>query len=322
MEADATSVHYRRARKSDLPAIADLFKRNEYGPREREWLEWKYFENPDGPAIVYVAEDREQGIIAVIARLPRMFVSKMTGEIRVFQNIDLFVAPEFRRRKIYSKLSDYAMHERDYFLMGFPNELSRIVNELDHVIPLYDWIFPITFSQSKKPGIVKVIRSHLEPLLKLYAVFWLGFYPKNLEMKPLSRFREHYKLDESFIHGVRSTTYLNWRFAANPMRPYSLFEFLEGTDSLGYCAFRRNATAAEIYDFVATRRRRECMRLLVEHCRSEQISHLDFRGANLQLGRLGFFRVDSSENCITSDIPGGPRVPDGPWLFTLADRDV
>lgn len=322
MKVDVASILYRRANKTDLPAIVSLFKRNNYGLRKREWFEWKYFENPDGPALIYVAEEREQGIIGVIARLPRKFMSKMTGEIAVFQNIDLFVAPEFRRKRIYSKLSNYAMRERDYFLMGFPNELSRIIDELDHVIPLYDWVFPITFSQLRKSGLPKLMLSHLGPLLKLYAVFWLGFYPGNLQMRPLEQFKEDFKLDDQSIHGVRSAAYLNWRFVKNPMHDYSLFEFLEGTETLGYCAFRKTGTAAEIYDFVATRRRRECMRLLVEYCRSEEISHLDFRGANLQLGRLGFFRVQSSEDCITSDIPAGPRAPDGPWFLTLADRDV
>jgi hypothetical protein len=322
MEVDVTSVQFRRATKSDLPAIAGLFKRNNYGLRELKWIEWKYFENPDGPALVYVAEDRKQGIISVVARLPRTFVSKMTGEMKVFQNIDLFVAPEFRRKRIYSKLSNYAKLERDYFLMGFPNELSRIIDELDHIIPLYDWIFPIASSQSKTFGIPKAIRSRLEPLFKLYAIFWLGLYPKDLEMRPVKLFHQDYALDDRFIHGVRSAAYLNWRFADNPMWQYSLFEFFEGADNLGYCAFRKNGTTAEIYDFVAIRRRRKCMRLLVEYCRSEKISHLNFRGANLQLGGLGFFRIQSSEDCITSDIPNGPRVPNGRWLLTLADRDV
>jgi hypothetical protein len=141
-------------------------------------------------------------------------------------------------------------------------------------------------------------------------------------MKQVERFDTTFDASADVIHGVRSAAYLNWRFLQNPMRRFAALEFLEDSLSIGYCVYAVSGSAAEMYDFICTRRRRACIHLLIEHCRSQKLTHLNFRGANLRMGSFGFLRRRSREDCIISDLPDGRPAPKGPWLLTLADRDV
>ncbi len=323
MEIRMTTYRFRRAGEKDLPEIAALFARSNYGMKKLEWLTWKYLENPDGTALIYVAEDAEGRIICVNNRLPRRFRSKRTGEFVTFQNLDLFTAPEHRRKGVFARVGALAKSERDYFLIGFPNELSRKVTELDHIIPLYDWVFPVAWPSAgarTAPGFLVPLAAVLG---KMYALFWLGPLPKDLVMKPVTSFERDFEIDSDMIQGVRSAAYLNWRFIKNPIHRYSAFEFIDKNESIGYCVYALSKSGgADVFDLVCTKRQRACIRLLAEHCRAHNVPHLNFRGANLKLWRFGFFCRRSSEDCLVTDIPNGPRVPEGRWLITLADRDV
>ncbi|RJP17561.1 MAG: hypothetical protein C4520_16485 [Candidatus Abyssobacteria bacterium SURF_5] len=322
MDTQVKRCTFRRGTEKDLPEIAALFRRHNYGIRRSEWLHWKYFQNPDGPARIYVAEDEEKGIIGLTARTPRRFTSTKTGAFDVFQNVDLFMAEQFRNKGIYGKLSKFAGNERNYFLIGFPNELSHVVNELDHVIPLEVWLFPLALSQLKVFFHHRAASFLLDLFSEMYTLMWFGSSPRNIQMKPVIRFKQDFDVPSDFIQGVRSAAFLNWRFCDNPTRRLSSFEFIENGESIGYCVYAFSGTAAEIYDLVCIRRQRECMRLLIDHCRSWRFSHLSFQGVNLRLHRFGFMRCRSREDCILSDIRNGPRAPEGPWMLTLADRDV
>jgi hypothetical protein len=140
-------------------------------------------------------------------------------------------------------------------------------------------------------------------------------------MEPVERFTSSFELDPDFIYGIRSAEYLNWRFVDNPMHDYSVYEFFEKDSCIGYCVYSTTDSRAEIFDFVTTRRRRGCLRLLIDHCRSEHTGTLSFEGSNLGLGTLGFVRRRSTSFFTASDSRKNPFMPKGRWYVTPADSD-
>jgi hypothetical protein len=102
------------------------------------------------------------------------------------------------------------------------------------------------------------------------------------------------------------------------MYSYSAFEFFEGDECIGFCVYSlARSDKVEIYDFVVNRRRRSCLRLLIERCRSQGITYIRYRGIGLHLGKYGFTRrTDPAADCNASN-----DIAAGPWLLTLGDRD-
>lgn len=134
-------------------------------------------------------------------------------------------------------------------------------------------------------------------------------------MKTVDRFEKDFTGEGDRIRGIRSAAYLNWRFIDNPMRTYSACEFLQGDESIGYCVYAKRDFSAEVFDFITVRKRRKCLRLLLEHVRGEQISHLSFRGIHLGLARLGFLPGGTRQKCIIF------QAPQGKWMINMCDSD-
>jgi len=314
---------FRRAQETDFPGIVQFFKRHDFGPTDLEWLKWKYMHNPDGPALVYVAEDSGGAIVCTIVHLSRLFTSSTTGTFLMRQNIDMLVDAKLRGQRIYSRLGKLVKSRRDYMMIGFPNEFSArtIKEESDTVIPLEIWRFPVSMGQSLVKKSRGIAVEFINLLCRLYALCWLGRRPNNVQMKPVERFSRNFDLPPNLIGGVRSAAYLNWRFIDNPEHKYSAYEFLEGQECVGYCVFEIADSTAEILDFIVKRRRRACLKLLVEHCRAKGIGHLSFCGVGLRMGKTGFLRRDSGRMFVLTKVPNGPPVPEGDWFITLADKD-
>lgn len=318
------SFKVRLASESDFPEIAEFFARYDFGPKCLEWVRWKYLSNPDGEAIIYVADDSDGRIVAISPRMPRRFVSVEAGELTTRQNVDILVADELRKTGVYATISKQAGGEREYLLLGFPNKLSRrLINEANtHIFPIVNWVFPVVAGNlivMKPYGIVAPL---VNVLCRAYAFLWLGGKPNDLHLQPLERFTNDFTLDSTMIHGVRSADYLNWRYIDNPMREFMVYGFFEGNENIGYCAYTVIDSMAEIYDFIALRRERNCLRLLVENLRKNSLKHVSFPGVGLNLGRLGFFNRGSKSDFTVAKAEHTPPLPTGDWMVTFCDRDV
>ncbi len=310
----------READESDLPGIAELFRRHDYGPQEVDWLRWKYLRNPDGKAAMYVAEDSNHKIVGLNVTLPRRFTSAKTGTLIVWQPVDNFVATEMRNKGIYSKLMELSRAKVTQRRIGFPNEQSIRFDARTNtktIAPIEEWFIPLSAGQlitgRKAHGF---LASLADALSSAYVAFWLGQHPKDLFMKPIVRFDKDFEVDPSLIHGIRSADYLNWRFVDNPMMKHSAYEFFCSGKSVGYCVYNIEGSAAILYDFVTTHYRRGCLRLLIDKLRQESIALLRFPSIGLRLWRLGFIRSRSV------NFFNGRDVPEGSWYVTYSDRDV
>lgn len=306
---------FREAGREDFFRIEDLFEGRVKG---RDWASWKYLKNPDGPARVFIAEALDQTLIGTLAYMPRRFLTPDRGVLTVMQAVDIFLAAEFRSAGVFLKLYDFARSRISGPRIGVPNENSRVFGMgagWQVLGPYQDWKFPVMLGARHANKTVGLGTSIANGFCRLYAACWLAGAKGDLRMTSVSRFRQEYPLDSAAIHGVRSADYLNWRFLDNPETKYQAYEFFDGEQSIGYCVFARVNSVAILSDLVTSRSHRRCLRLLVDHCRSQGITKLSFHGAGLPLAKLGFVRRKCDKDLIACD------VPEGHWLVTPCDTD-
>ena len=96
---------YREAEEADFPGVEDLLERR--GIR-RGWAAWKYLQNPDGIARVFIAEDPSKTIVGTLAYVPRRFWSGDGRSLTVMQAVDVFVNAELRDRGVFLGLLTFA----------------------------------------------------------------------------------------------------------------------------------------------------------------------------------------------------------------------
>lgn len=314
----------RDATEADLPAIEAFFKAHDYGPQKLEWLKWKLMDNPDGPAYMFVVENSKNEIVCYQARLPRRFRSEHTGTFVPRQEVDTLITPSERGKKHLRTLGNHAGPKRDYLGMGFPNQFYRsklTPGKGTGVVPMVNWLFPLTVGRLIEDKPYRFFGPLVNVFSNLYALCWLGTRPKNIEMRPVTRFERDYELDQAYIHGDRSADYLNWRFIDNPMRSYSAYEFFAGGENIGYCVYAEVESSVEIFDIVTDRRHTKCMRLLADHCREKGFPNMSFRCAGFDLKEFGFLRRGAPNDFMISDARNGPFRPHGAWRLTLTDSD-
>ena len=317
----------REASELDFPGIADFLVRHTYSPIHPEWtrqeyvtwLRWKFLTNPDGPGRMFIIEDFDKAIVGIRGDIPRRFTSRKTGTFSIYQGVDLLVDAGLREKGLYSRLRRFAWSNLDLPKVSFPSKqvLEIICRHGFRVIaPGEKWGFPLPKGNEKSDTTSGLIVPLVDAASRFYAFLWLGRYPRNLRMEPVVRFEKDFTLDPGFIHGVRSAEYLNWRFIDNAINKYSAYKFLDGDETIGYCVYAIVRGKAEIYDFIAEKRRRGCLRLLIEHYRRSGLAGLRFKGIGLKLRKFGFIRRRDRHTYYVAH-----EVPEGSWMMTTADRD-
>jgi hypothetical protein len=319
---------YREADESDFEALADFLSRHGYAPKHlqcsrqdyQRWLTWKFLENPDGPALIFIAEDSRNMIVGLRAYMPRLCKCPRRGSFMAYHGVDALTDANSRKEGIYSNLRRFGLTKLKYPRFSFPTRVTfnRRSRDGDRTIgSTKRWLFPVTIAQSitKKPYGTVVPLANL--FLELYASSWLGKLPADLEIRSISKFDGNFEYKSDVIHCIRSAEYLNWRFIDNPWHSYEAYEFHEGNERIGYCVYAVARSKAEIYDFTVRRRQRNCLRLLVERCREQGIINMRFRGVGLHLEKFGFIcSRDPQIECNASS-----DLPQGAWMMTLGDRD-
>jgi len=313
---DPSGYTFREAGEHDFPGIEKLFESRRMGPG---WAVWKYRKSPDGCARVFVAEGPNKTIVGTLAYLPRRFAIADSGSLTVMQAVDIFLTAELRTQYVFLGLLEFVRKHIDGPRIGLPNDSSEVFGSgLGwHVLGPYEaWRFPVSIGGLFAGKPLTIIAPVANVLSRIYVSCWLPGNPRNLKMCRVTRFSRDYALDSAAIHGVRSADYLNWRFVENPVSEYFAYEFLEGDESVGYCVFTLVGSSAILFDFVTVRRHRNCLRLLVEHCRTNTIASISMSGTGLQLRKLGFMRRRRSDHKCTAC-----KVPEGQWIITPCDSD-
>ena len=129
----------------------------------------------------------------------------------------------------------------------------------------------------------------------------------------ITRFSRDFELDVDATYGVRSAAHLNWRFIDNPVGKYRAYEFFDQGESVGYCVLTHTGSKAVLSDFVTLRHARGCLRLVIDHCWRNRITHVSIDGVGHSLGKLGFIPRSSERDCTAVGLP------EGRWIVTRCD---
>lgn len=200
------------------------------------YLRWEYEQNPDGKAVIHVAEDHSL-LVSQYLVLPRTFCingKKSRGSL----SVNTLTHPDFRGLGLFQKLAEQTYEEclqRGIgFTAGFPNPVSH---------PVF-----ISKLQFKNPGRLPFLLKPLRPLSTIMSFIRnrngkageeiqlpapvaeelpggrrvSSFHPVEDGLK-YDRFLENFNA-RNYYATLRSAAYLNWRYREIPLRNYQFLK--------------------------------------------------------------------------------------------------
>jgi GNAT superfamily N-acetyltransferase len=243
-------------REGDEEGILDL-RQQVFGDVDQvrllpETWRWQFCDNPAGPPLVALAEDRGR-IVGQYAVIPTRF-SVYGQALSLALSCDTMIHPDYRRQGLFVELARDVyrrMEEEDRMaaVWGFPNQasLTGFTRHLDwRVLAVYPLriipLRPLTMLQ-KRLGMKK--EPAPMPGEKKRAVHApVSRSIPGLTVQPVARFNREY--DELWqrrrnlapIIQIRDAAYLNWRYTAVPDFGYRPFSVRSGGRPLGYMVIR------------------------------------------------------------------------------------
>lgn len=207
----------REINSSDVDQVIELLNSVFPTKHSKDWWIWKYFNNPFGDSIIFVAEINEK-----IVGLRSFWKWKLICRgitFSAFQPVDTVVAPHYKRKGIFTKLTikavESAIEKGAVCLFNFPNK-----NSLPGCLKLgweyvgLDWyIAPVTFRSSWKLPFARGSRKELK-------------CPENYQLKENAL--DNYNMKKTFsgtISTLKSAKFFKWRYNQHPYFDYGCFTF-------------------------------------------------------------------------------------------------
>lgn len=253
MALPASAPTFRFATRRDLPAIADflpalggpLFAERYPGRTLIDFLEWKYFRNPLGDAVVAVAVDGDL-VAGLVAATPKALAVDHT-RISVYELGDFLTDRQYRGRGIFSTLIERVAEELTArgaalaYVRPNDNSFPILVRHCSFVearqIDGRRFVFPsdILARRVSRPAAV-LGRLGLDRAAMRWA---LASAPASVDVRAIDRFGPgHDSLWEEAsgryqLSIDRHSAFLNWRYADSPT-PFLLWEALRGGRVAGF----------------------------------------------------------------------------------------
>lgn len=315
-------------------------------------FDWMYYDNPDGPAVLWTIRDGPTGEMAgfTVALPRRVYVA---GEIRRCWNCaDFSIHTKFRTLGVAVKLRRAARDGVDAgdaeFLYAHPNARMQVVHErvghtaVGTMVRYAKLIKSSGFLQRRLPAKWPVAVG--SPIID--RALALASRERRHRFTCSVRFVEEPRFDERFdrlseessmvrrVVGVRDAAYLNWRYGDNPLHRARAVFAEEGPRLCGYALFTIDQGIAYIKDVfppndpavvrdLVAQLIREARRLSVE---SISVVMLEGNPVLSILKEFGFsLRVECSKMFAYApeNSPLRPSVLDSrEWFMTEGDRDV
>jgi GNAT superfamily N-acetyltransferase len=253
MEMSPAGVTLRFAEAADLATLGDFlpelggafFRERFPGKTARDFCEWKYFQNPLGPAVVGIAAAGDR-VVSTAAAVPKPVqingVRQLTYELG-----DFLTAADFRRRGLFSRLVNLVVEETEkrgaplvyvrpndtafalLVKLGFtePQQIHQRIYAVPGPLLARKLRFPAALSKSV--GIDALGRRLLAPARR----------ERGLEVSAISRFGpetdrlwEAARREYAFLL-ARESDYLNWRYADSPT-PFQIWLARRGGRPVGF----------------------------------------------------------------------------------------
>lgn len=206
---------------------------------KRDTWQWEFLENPEGRALIIVAEEKDK-IIGHYGLLPTR-ISYYGKDILVGLAVDLMVHPGFRRKGLFLKLFERVVEEAKKYnfnaIWGFPNRIALPVytNKLGwyHVktLKIYVMVNLKVFFKRCAQGEFSCDQPKFD------------YYRKNnIEFAKIDNFNDSYNFWKynlsHLILKERTPSYLNWRYIAPYWYNYKVYSISINGDTKGFFVLR------------------------------------------------------------------------------------
>lgn len=235
-----------------LDQMIEMIKEN-YGDVEianKEFLQWQYFDNPAGKAVIKFAYDEENDQLAGMYVLAPCDI-KVGGKIvKCCNDIDTITRPNYRKQGIFIGLAQeiYKKCEAESlkFIIQLPNENS-IHGYRKYFNPPIVEKFPVVIKPINcERAITKKTNRILGNMLSFADVFFIskkaisnkeaGYAIEELTYENVFLFDEFWQSVKSKynIAMARSSKYIKWRYLDVPLRKYKTFLLIKEGKLKGY----------------------------------------------------------------------------------------
>jgi hypothetical protein len=326
----------------DLGAIADTVNTSFACQLGLDRFRWLYQQNPDGPAVSWLALDDESGeVVGTTAACPRRVrIGEMGRDVMAWNCCDFSIRARYRTMGVALKLRQAARAGVDAgqsrFLYAHPNDRMLAVHLRVGHRPLGKMI-----RHAKPLRTASGLRPIDQAASIAFRVVGAGLWRRSTEEIELVDAWPASALDALFEDAsqrlgtaiVRDSRYLDWRFRQNPLERGEMIVARRGGRLVGYLivaekrkvgivkdwlAVDGNATDALFNGLVAEMRRRDAPSISVTALES----HPDLA----RLRSLGFLRRPDSTTAVVYANPESAesKMVTNPsnWYMTLGDRDV
>lgn len=353
-------LNFRRARKEDLPRIAEF--RKGYFPYdsanrsyEPEYYEWKCYENPILPGEMWLAEDGDT-LVAIKNITPKRM--KVLGTmVNGAEMGDSFTHPDYQRRGIFTNLSkaarESALNRGISLIYNTPNKKASLpgyIKKLNHVpvpIRLHGLVKPVNPKQLLKKTLpFAPLATLLSPAVEIVSRAMFRIAMKGLAKSDVFVYQESGFPDDidalweqaSKNYEVilaRTKDYLEWRYVTNP-DTYSIL-IARNTDGaiLGYMVtktgFSGGIPMGYIIDFLTLEGNPNIFKKLLSTSlhefyrkKASAASTWTIKGSFYDkiLRRAGFFpRNEIPLLCYKNEVGSQLAGKAYKWHFTMGDSD-
>jgi predicted N-acetyltransferase YhbS len=335
---------------ADAEAIRAVLERNLPKASRAERFDWLYRANPDGPALVWLAQDAAGTPMGTSAAHPRRM--RVDGRmVRALNLSDFAVDTAYRSLGPALQLLRATLEpvrSGEYaFSYDFPSESMHALYQRMGGVDLgrkERWVRPVDLRPIAKrkmgDGIVgSVVGAAGQAALRARDAF--SGVPAGLEIEPLAGDcgAEFDALDDRLgglrpVTGVRDAAYLNWRYVKNPLAGHTLLCARRGGDLLGFVALATgSAEFIAVLDLFAPEGdgvRRGLIAGAVELARERGAEALWMEvladsGSAHAAQALGFVKRDDAEGPVPFTGPDSPvratLAEAANWWITGGDRD-
>ena len=349
----AKELEIRKLQKNDLEGLSSLYT-EVYGKRyTATFWEWKYFKNPHGEHMMYIALDNgkiigEMGTIPVKVKLGKDVVTAS-------QTCDITIHIDYQKGGPFFNLHKLSRNENEqraiYFIYGFsvPKTLkiSTKLLKFRSVCEVWRWVFIL----NRAPYLAKKLKSRvlagcISPVGRLLikarlkkrhcfsgtSVVEVFHFDERFD-----RFWEEQQSDHNTMI-VRDSTYLNWRYSVHPIRRYKTLAYIREGKLRGFIILTiatDEVCRGIILDIMVDPSEKD----VLDHLLSNSMDFLEREKADAVMlwlpadnpliydfERWGFVKRDTQHNLIVDMVAGSKDarshlLDHKNWFFTLGDSD-
>ncbi|HRH65834.1 MAG TPA: GNAT family N-acetyltransferase [Bacteroidia bacterium] len=241
MKEEKSKISFSEFRDPDFQRLAGLTAKT-YPGREiadAGYLNWEYLQNPDGKALVCVAED-EKTVVSQYLVLPRWY--RINGSpVKGSLSVNTLTHPDYRGKGLFPKLAEMtyenAVISGIAFTAGFPNPISSPVfaGKLKFTTAGYMPFYakPLRpFQVLKKYILRKEVQRGAEPALQFAddrsganTSFHISVFNPETDAFIYQDFLERF-LSHKINCALRDLNFIKWRYVDIPLRRYHLFKIV------------------------------------------------------------------------------------------------